>query len=133
MAFNAGLFRTAELDVEATRREAEQAGIVTFVLPGSGIVDRPSFFDAVRGTLPLNPPLVGTHSWDALSDSLWEGLHAHPARRIAILWPGARAMATSASEDFETVLSVLADVSSALADPVATCDRPKEIMMLVET
>lgn len=132
MELKPGLHRTGALDIEATRREAEQTGFTTFVLPAMGIVDRASFFDAVRATFPLDPPLVGCRSWDALSDSLWEGLYTHAARRIAILWQGTRAMATSASSDFETALNVLADVASLLADPQATRGITKEVAVLVE-
>ena len=127
-----GLRRIEALDVEATRRDAELAGYTTFVLPESGIVDRASFFDAVRATFPLDPPLMGSRSWDALSDCLWEGLYAHAARRIAILWPSTRVMANSASDDFEIALNVLADVANSLADPLVTRDNPKEVAVLVE-
>lgn len=132
MEINPGLQRTGALDVEATRLRAEQAGFTVFVLPTTGIVDRASFFDAVRATFPLDPPLTGSHSWDALSDSLWEGLYTQPARRIAIVWQGTRAMANSATSDFETALDVLADVGSLLADPHATDGTPKELAILVE-
>jgi hypothetical protein len=132
MEIRRGLQRTGALDVERLRREAEGAGYATFVLPERGIVDRASFFDAVRATFPLDPPLLGSGNWDALSDSLWEGLCTHEARSIAILWPGARAMASSAPDDFEIALNVLADVAGSLADPQATCDHPKAVAILVE-
>lgn len=132
MEIKPGLQRTGVLDVEAARSQAQQAGFTTFVLPAKGIVDRASFFDAVRATFPLDPPLVGSRSWDALSDSLWEGLYTHSARRIAILWPNTRAMASFASSDFEAALNVLADVANLLADPRATRDNPKEVAVLVE-
>lgn len=132
MELKLGLQRTKGLDVEVARQEAEQAGFTAFVLPANGIIDRESFFDAVRATFPLDPPLVGSRSWDALSDSLWEGLHAHPARRIAILWTNTRIMASSASSDFETALNVLSDIANLLADRRATRDNPKEVAVLVE-
>ena len=132
MEIKPGLNRIEELDVEATRRQADQTGYTMFVLPEEGIVDRASFFDAVRATFPLDPPLVGSRSWDALSDSLWEGLYRHPARRIAILWLGTQRMASSNPTDFETALSVLADVANSLADPRATRNNPKEVAVLVE-
>jgi hypothetical protein len=132
MQIKAGLHRTGALDVEAARRQAEEAGYTAFVLPEIGIVDRVSFFDAVRATFPLDPPLLGSRSWDALSDSLWEGLHTHAAKRIAILWSGTRTMANSAPSEFEIALNVLADVASSLADPRATCEQPKEVAVLVE-
>ena len=101
------------------------------MLPETGIIDRASFFDAIRATFPLYPPVLGSRSWDALSDSLWEGLHAHPARRIVILWRRTRVMSYSASGDFEIALNVLEDVASSLADPEATLNNPKEVAVLV--
>jgi len=127
-----GLTRTGSFDPQATRREAERVGYTTFVLPERGIVDRASFFEAVRATLPLDPPVVGSSSWEALSDSLWEGLFCHSAQRIAILWLGTQTMATSAPKDLETALDVLADVANLLADPEATVNTPKEIAGVVE-
>jgi hypothetical protein len=132
MELRPGLSRAATLDVEATRRQATQAGYATFVLLADGVVDRASFFDAVRATLPLDPPVIGSRSWDALSDSLWEGLYALPEQRIAILWPNARTMARTASSDFETALNVLTDVVTLLADPRATNGNPKEVALVVE-
>lgn len=132
MEIKHGLQRTGALDVEAARLNAEQAGFAVFVLPTTGIVDRSSFFDAVRMTFPLDPPLTGSHSWDALSDSLWEGLYTFSALRIAIIWQGTRAIATSASSDFEMALDVLSDVADLLADPQTTHGTTKELAILVE-
>ena len=132
MAIKPGIKRIGSFDVDATRREAELDGYTTFVMPEKGIVDRASFFDSVRATFPLDPPLVGSRSWDALSDSLWEGLYSHSARRIAILWSGTRGMAISAPNDFDIALNVLADVANSLADTRATRNKPKEIAVLHE-
>lgn len=118
------------MNVEAILREAHLAGLTTFALP-RGIADRASFFDAIRATLPLDPPLVGRHSWDALSDSLWEGLYGHDALRIVILWPETGKMAAAARADFETALNVLADVAHTLADPHVAPKRTKETTVLV--
>ena len=132
MQLQPGPVLTPTLDVEETRRQARQAGYSTFVLPAEGIVDRVSFFDAVRAVLPLDPPLIGSRSWDAMSDSLWEGLYALPDRRIAILWPNARTMASAASSDFKMALDLLTDVAALLADSRATAGKPKEVTILVE-
>jgi hypothetical protein len=48
------------------------------------------FFEAMKALLPLDPPLVGNRSWDALSDSLWSGLDQLAADNIAIVWPSVR-------------------------------------------
>src|ERR1700722_16146664 len=84
------------LDVDALLDEAKREGIRAYVLPGTGVVGRASFFDAVRATLPLDPPLLGTRSWDALSDSLWEGLRTLDTDRVLIIWPNSTTMARAA-------------------------------------
>lgn len=132
MELKGGLQRTGALDVAAIQRQATHEGFTALVLPGHGVIDRSSFFDAVRETLPLDPPLVGSLSWDALSDSLWEGLYEHSSKRLAIIWPGAGDMATRAAADFETALNVLAEVANLLADQQATLGATKEVAVLVE-
>ncbi|MEZ4402577.1 MAG: barstar family protein [Kofleriaceae bacterium] len=126
------LQRIGGADVDAVRLKAEQAGSTVFVLPAAGIVDRSSFFEAVRGTLPLDPPLIGSHSWDALADSLWEGLHGNRARSFVVVWKGTRAMSTRAPHDFEAALQVLSDVAKLLADSVATKGRTKALPILID-
>jgi hypothetical protein len=127
--FTSGATTESVLDIEAIRLKAEREGYFTFVLPEVGIVDRPSFFEAIRNTLPLDPPVVSSRSWEALGDSLWEGLHSHPAQRIVILWPNSEAMIDST--DREMALSVLADVAKLLEDHQATKGRPKYVAILV--
>ncbi len=54
------------------------------------------------------------------------------ARRIAIFWPAARAMANYSPSDFDTALNVLADIAQSLADHCATRAHPKEVAIFVE-
>jgi hypothetical protein len=120
------------IDIEETRRAADRAGFTVFVFPTTGIVDRASFFAAVRATFPLDPPLRGSYSWDALSDSLWEGLFNHDSHRFAIVWQGTTAFSAAVTSDFETALGVLSDVATLLGDPIATGGRTKLVAILVE-
>jgi hypothetical protein len=85
-----------------------------------------------HGALVVVLSVVGSRSWDALTDSLWEGLHALPDQRIAILWSNARTMARTAPSDFETALNMLTDVAALLADPRAAAGKPKEVALVVE-
>jgi RNAse (barnase) inhibitor barstar len=127
-----GFHRIDDLDIKALLGEATQAGYVSYVLAGSSIRDRTSFFDEVRATLPLEPPLLRSQGWDALSDSLWEGLFEHTSKKILIVWPGASNMRNSAPSEFELAIGVLADVAKAISDPRFTCGQPKEVSVLVE-
>ena len=101
-------------------------GFLVFSLP-SGIVDKSSFFDAIRSCLPLDPPVVSNRSWDALSDSLWEGLSELAENRIAIVWPTEE---VAAAEDMKIAMGVLDQVARLLADPVATVGKPKELVVV---
>ena len=132
MDIRLGLQRTGPLDVDRVRMAAERLGFRVFVLPTSGIGDRAGFFEAVRSTLPLDPPLVGSSIWDALADSLWEGLLQCEAQRIAIVWQGTARMANADAAEFAMALDVLSDVALSLANPQATVGAVKEVAILVE-
>ncbi|MEO8552435.1 MAG: barstar family protein [Kofleriaceae bacterium] len=123
-----GLVRVEHLEVEALRAEAVAAGRVVLTLPDD-IVDKASFFRAARDTLPLDPPAEG--SWDALDDSLWEGLYQLTSESILIVWPDADPMVRCAPEDFRIAEEILADVASSLADRELTVGRPKDVSVIV--
>jgi hypothetical protein len=125
-----GIIRTASQDVEETIERARQAGLAVYLLPPSGIRDRDDFFNAVRETLPLDPPLVSNRSWDALSDSLWGGLDALSAGHVVIVWANSDVMARAAPVDYETALEILTDIADTLAERDFT-DRPKEVSIIL--
>lgn len=80
----------------------------------------------------MDPPLLGSGSWDALSDSLWGGLYTAPAQKIVILWPDTGNMASFAPAEFATALAVLTDVAALLSDPDVTRGITKELAVVVE-
>ncbi|MFI1952512.1 barstar family protein [Streptomyces xinghaiensis] len=90
-----------------------------------------AFFDAARITLPLDPPLVGSRSWDALADSLWEGIHALERGRVVMLWPDAASFAEASPEEFRTAVDVLTDVAELLSDEKATTGRPTDLCVYI--
>ena len=81
--------------------------------------------------MPLDPPVVSSRSWDALSDSLWEGLSSIPADEVMIVWPDATDFQRSNRPDFEGVLSVLAEVIDLMGDAKATVGDPKRVTVIV--
>jgi hypothetical protein len=97
--------------------ESGRLGLRAYVLSTGGGTGRDAFFDAVRRPLPLAPPLMSSRSWDALSDSLWEGIYSLPGNRVVILWEDGDRFKVAAPEDFEVALSILADLVRQLADP----------------
>jgi hypothetical protein len=118
--------QAAEVIEEAGRHDTP-----VYTISTSGQASREAFFDAVRRALPLDPPLQSSRSWDALSDSLWQGLYSLDVNRIVILWPDSSSLKNASPRDFDLALSVLADVADGLADPVATVGRPVDVCTYV--
>ncbi|WP_435187758.1 barstar family protein [Streptomyces sp. bgisy126] len=115
-----------ELLAEAARRD-----VPVFTLSTGGRTDKEAFFRAVRETLPLDPPLsVTRHVWDALADSLWNGLHGLGAPRAVVVWPDAGPVA-EAHGDYAIALDVLRDLPPTLADPRCTAGRRTELSVYV--
>jgi hypothetical protein len=125
-----GLLQIADFDVETGVRELTDRGDRVFLLP-FGIKDKRAFFEGVRKSLPLDPPIVSDRSWDALSDSLCGGLDSVDASGIAIIWPGSAEMAEAQPEDFEIAKSILSDLTESLADAVATVGNVKQIVVVL--
>jgi hypothetical protein len=114
-------------------RESGRLGLQAYALSTGGAAGRDAFFDAVRRSLPLDPPLVSSRSWDALSDSLWEGIYSLPENRVVILWEDGDRFKVAAPEDFEVALSILADLVRQLADPAATVGKPKTLFVYISS
>jgi len=119
------------LDAGTVTSEATEAGFRVFVLP-AGIDSRESFFDAAGKTFPMDPPIISSRSWDALSDSLWGGLYSVDEDQILIVWPNSTALAESAPKDYETALSVLTDLVTSLGDRETTRERPRNLSVIVQ-
>src|SRR5207237_6274213 len=92
---------------------------------------RADFFEQVRGDLPLDPPLIGSQSWDALADSLWGGIDSADASVVAIIWKGASDLRRNAPEDFAIAMSVFRDLASSLAKWEDTDGEPKKVCVYV--
>ena len=130
MNLDPGLFDARDLNLETLVAEAKTAGFKVLLLK-QGISTREALFDAVRQSLPLDPPIVSSRSWDALSDSLWGGLASLDQDRILILWPSSTTMATSSPRDYETAVEVLKDVIASLANDEATQGRAKRLSVIL--
>lgn len=117
--------------VEEIAEAARQVGLRVYVIDTGDGVGREAFFDAVRASLPQDPPLLGSRSWDALSDSVWEGMRCLDVDRIAIVWPDATAFRQHAESDFAVAMSVLGDLADSLADVQVTNGAPKKVSVFV--
>ena len=105
------------------------AGWPVYVLRGAPS-DKAGFVDAVREVLPLDPPVQSAH-WDALSDSLWEGISELHLEKIAIVWPDSDELRRANREDYRTAVEILTDLVFSLADPKFTVDHVTRLLVLL--
>ena len=131
MALRPGVLLCDAVGVEQARADCAAADATVFELITTGTNDRDAFFDAVRSTFPLDPPLQSSRSWDALADSLWEGLSNLDDRAIAVFWSGAGDFAAAAPVDYEIAVSVFENITRTLADPDATVGRPRQVSVFI--
>lgn len=125
-----GIREAAGADWTLIVDELRSRGQYVYVLP-TNIIDKSSFFAAVRATMPLDPPVLH-EGWDALSGSLFEGLLSSEHDRIAVVWPSSTVMAKEAPrKDFENARGVLADVAEDLSDLEATEGQPKTLAVVL--
>jgi hypothetical protein len=116
---------------QEVRDEAARRDILIYVISTGGQAGREVFFDAVRRTLPLNPPIKSAFSWDALADSMWEGIYSLNRPCVVVLWPDSSPFSEAAPGDLEIALSVFEQVASELADDRYTVGRPVEACFYV--
>jgi hypothetical protein len=133
MKLEPGLSLIPPADLADIAQESARLGLPVYVLSTGGGAGLDAFFDAVRGSLPLDPPVVSSRSWDALSDSLWEGIYSLPENQVVILWEDGDQFKAAAPEDFEVASSILADLARQLADPAATVGKPKSLFIYVSS
>jgi hypothetical protein len=131
MSLQSGLVTIDPTAVEGVIEEATASGATTYVLSVSEPADRAAFFDAVRNTFPLDPPLIGSRSWDALSDSLWEGLRTLNAPRVVIVWRDAHIMGELHPDDYKIAVAVLEDLTATLSDVKATVRSPRTVNIYI--
>lgn len=124
-----GFFSVDELTAEKVMHAAHTDGKRVFCFP-SHIASKDQFFDGMRATFPLDPPLHGYHGWDALADSLWSGLDELQEQDIVIVWRDSRYMQMQAVEDFAIALDILHDLPGTLADVALTAGQPKQLLVL---
>jgi len=124
----AGVF-AIQSEVGADRAaDALDGGGAVFLLDTSHATNRSEFFDAVAATLPLDPPLHRVHDvWDALADSLWEGLHELGVDEVVILWSGSDNLRAADPDEFGIACDVMRDLAGSLGDRTLTVDRPVEV------
>lgn len=124
-----GSFVVDASEAEKIVSERQREGWRIFRLPAH-ITSADDFFEGIRRTLPLDPPLHSNRSWDALADSLWAGLHSLEESRIVMVWPDAVGMEVHSPKDFAIAEDILSALPSSLADTKLTVGAPKQLLVL---
>jgi hypothetical protein len=125
-----GLLRTEEASLATLVGRMEAEGWRVFLLDGRAISDKGSFMGEVRNVMPLDPPLA-SDNWDALTDSLWNGLDGLDAKHIAIVWPFSEILKESSPQDYDVALGTLVEIMDSLADPDATGGETKGVTIVL--
>ncbi|WP_146150965.1 barstar family protein [Allosphingosinicella deserti] len=129
MAKEAGVFSFSAEEAAEEILKYRQDGWRIFELP-KGISSRGAFFEGVRSTLPLDPPLLGNQNWDALADSLWSGLDALTDDMILIVWPDSSDMTKNASDDAEIAINILSELPTSLGNDDITAGNTKKVAII---
>ena len=124
------VYKVSPSEAERLIAEATAKGATVYKIRGDEIVDRASFFDAVRKTLPLSPPIVSDYSWDALSDSMWSGFDELETSRILVVWSNSDRLEAS-PVDYDLALGVFRQVIESIASEEFTVGRPKDVTVLL--
>jgi hypothetical protein len=119
------------IDSIEAKRIAEECGrddwLVIFLPEGVASMDQ--FFDAIRSTCPLDPPLCSNRRWDALADSMWSGLNELEQEKIAIFWPNSDCLKAAEPEAFAIATDILTDLCTSLADPNVKASSTKTLLV----
>ena len=121
------IFSVAKEDVDFKVARFLGDGGVRFDL--REITDAVSFFREVIESLPLNPPLSGNKSWDAMNDSLSAGLDELDSAKVAIVWHEAATMRGREPRDYEIAIDVLMQICCDLLREDLCMTRPKVVQV----
>lgn len=130
MALVPGVHEVSAAEIASAVHVAPTMGVAMFSLSTWGAATRADFFDAVRASLPLDPPQIGK-SWDALSDSMWEGIYEVDASIVLITWTGAADLQRASPEDYDIAMDVFRDLVSTLGNGEYTAGKPKQVCVYV--
>ena len=127
MRFEPGLFVIDTTRAEGVSSAARAGRGALYVLSTGERGVSTSFFDAVRAVLPLDPPVHGDRNWDALADSMWEGLFRLASDPVVIVWPDAEGYRHDDPAAFAIAEEILRDLTQSLTDPAITNGATKTV------
>ena len=96
--------------------ELEKNKYKIYIIDGISIVDARSFFQAIVGVLPQDPPLSGTVNFDAFLDSLWGGLDSLGIKKVAFVWTKAEMLLRNSPKNFKTIIDCFNELALSVSD-----------------
>lgn len=118
-------------DTLSLKEEFEKNSWLVYIFEGTGIVSKESFFNKIKNTLPLDPPLGDYNVWDALQDSLFGGIDLLESKKICIIWDNHQIMENAAAKDYKIILEIFEEVAGLLKDDDVTCGSPKDFAIIL--
>ncbi|MEM7246152.1 MAG: barstar family protein [Acidobacteriota bacterium] len=127
---SSGLWRVSAGQEGATKEALEREGYHVLDFDGRRVTNALTFFEEVRRVLPLDPPLSGRVSWDALVDSLGSGLDGLGERHVAIRWTAVDAMASADPAAFEMAVRCLTGLAEDMASEESGLEEPLGLLIV---
>lgn len=124
-----GFFMLSESGAEKIISECKSQQWKIYKLPCK-LSSKNEFFDGVRLTLPLDPPLASNRSWDALDDSLWSGLDSSLDKNILIIWPSSNSMRVHNEHDFEIIKEIFSGLAKTIPNKKITNGNKKNLIII---
>jgi hypothetical protein len=109
--YNANAFHIGSLSL--LEQTLTSRNIDILYIDGRSITDKASLWARIvvdlKGAETMQP-----QGWDGFNDVLWQGLAAHKADRVALIWTHAERMIEPSFNDFLVAMIVFADIIRAV-------------------
>ena len=110
--------------LDALHRQLVKEEFCVFRL--ESISSRADFVRVIKEHLPLNPPIV-LGVWEAINDSLFNGIADLSERKIAIVWKDAHKLMDAEDEEFAIAINVLISV---VEDLKRECEKTLRVYLV---
>ena len=120
----------ATQDLERLTGLLERQDFLVIRLDGTNVTDKASFLKQAEADLP-RPTDLFPHNWDALADTLWNGLFDLKANQVALVWTQAQRLAHGDLQDFLDAIRILSDVARQVMDGANSFPRPLTMLLFL--
>lgn len=98
---------------------------------GGAPASKAELHEAVRVSLPQDPPLGPVPNWDALLDSVRGGIRVLGKERVAVVWPQSSRLAEGDPDAYRVAKEILTDLVFGLADPKFSAGDTTRLLILL--